>query len=71
MRAWIAAVLLLVLAGCGDEATETKSSQYVFGTLVEITVRGVPKDRADAAFVELAEGFRRMHVDWHARNNFV
>lgn len=66
MRAWIAAVLLLVLAGCGDEATETKSSQYVFGTLVEITVRGVPKDRADAAFVELAEGFRRMHVDWHA-----
>lgn len=63
-RLWCAVLALLALAGCGE--SETKSSQYVFGTLVEITVRGVPKAEAEAAFAELAEGFRRMHTDWHA-----
>ncbi len=63
-RLWFAVLTLLTLAACGD--TETKSSQYIFGTVVEITVRGVPKAEAEAAFAELAEGFRRMHADWHA-----
>lgn len=65
-RLWCVALALLALAGCEDRDVETKSSQYVFGTVVEITVRGVPKTEAEAAFAALAEGFRRMHVDWHA-----
>jgi thiamine biosynthesis lipoprotein len=64
-RAWVAAVLL-ILSGCGDENTETKSSEYVFGTLVDVTVRGVSTETANAAIADVSEGFRRMHVDWHA-----
>lgn len=65
-RLWVAALALLGLAACSKPDTEIKSSQYVFGTVVEITVRGVAQPEAEAAFAALAEGFRRMHVDWHA-----
>ncbi|WP_337997435.1 FAD:protein FMN transferase [Oleispirillum naphthae] len=63
--AGLAAVLLL-LAGCGDATTEYKTSEYVFGTLVEVTVRGVAEEKARAAVAAVSEGFRRMHKDWHA-----
>lgn len=60
------AAVLVLLAGCGDADRETKVSEYVFGTVVEITIRGVPEAKARDAVAGLAEGFRRMHKDWHA-----
>jgi thiamine biosynthesis lipoprotein len=60
------AALLLLLAGCGDDDREYKTSEYVFGTVVDITIRGVPEAKARDAVAALAEGFRRMHKDWHA-----
>ncbi len=59
------AAVLLLLAGCGDDR-EYKTSEYVFGTVVDITIRGVPEAKAREAVAGLAEGFRRMHKDWHA-----
>lgn len=57
----------VLLAGCrGDADTEYKTTEYVFGTLVEITVRGVPLDKARAAVADLTPGFARMQKDWHA-----
>ncbi|MBN2751549.1 MAG: FAD:protein FMN transferase [Rhodospirillaceae bacterium] len=67
-RGGFTAAAFLLLAGCwgGDKATEYKSSEYVFGTLVDITVRGVSEKTARNAVTEVSEGFRRMHTDWHA-----
>lgn len=70
MRRWIltAAACLGILSGCGDPNAnaEYKTTEYVFGTLVEITIRGVPAAKAQAAVADLSAGFQRMHKDWHA-----
>ncbi len=67
MRRWLGlAAALLLLTACGDGGRETKASEYVFGTVVDITIRGVSEAKARDAIAALAEGFRRMHKDWHA-----
>lgn len=65
-RNWIL-ILALLLGACGDQAAkEHKETIYVFGTLVEITIRGVDESKARDAVAELGHGFQRMHKDWHA-----
>ena len=39
---------------------------YVFGTLVEVVIEGVPEARAAAATAELGQLFQTIHRDWHA-----
>ncbi len=39
---------------------------YVFGTLVDVTVWGLPREKAREHVALLAARFRQMHQDWHA-----
>lgn len=55
-----------LLSACGEDAAETKTSLNVFGTMVELTIRGVDTETAEHAVAELSADFRRMHKDWHA-----
>lgn len=43
-----------------------RETLYVFGTLVEIEIRGAAPDDARAAAAEVAGAFDRMHREWHA-----
>ncbi|MDN5848156.1 MAG: FAD:protein FMN transferase [Nitrococcus sp.] len=65
--------VLLAVTGCqslqrSHSATASGSHSatfFVFGTLVDVTLRGVSEARAENAFAALQEDFRRMHRDWH------
>lgn len=57
----------VMLASCGQEPPAEHSAElFVFGTKVEVTVRGTNAATLDAATIKLAEEFARMHKDWHA-----
>lgn len=45
---------------------EYRETIYVFGTLVEIVIRGEPVQSARAAVSEISREFERVHVAWHA-----
>ncbi|PCI38664.1 MAG: thiamine biosynthesis protein ApbE [Rhodospirillaceae bacterium] len=64
---FILPTLVLGLASCGDPPpVDHISTLYVFGTKVEITVRGEDADLAKKATAQLDQDFKRMHKDWHA-----
>ncbi|TCS61761.1 FAD:protein FMN transferase [Varunaivibrio sulfuroxidans] len=55
------------LASCAPRGNdEYKSTLYVFGTLVEIIVRGADRAQAQAATAQLSQEFQHMYKDWHA-----
>lgn len=56
---------LLATAGCREE-TVHQAEFYVFGTLVDVKVRGTDNDTAAAAFADLQRRFQQMHRDLHA-----
>ena len=60
-----AVLLLLAASGCQPQPVEHQETFLVFGTLVEVTVRGIDETRADRAFAALRADFQRMHRDWH------
>ena len=66
-RGGLLAALLVLLAssGCQPQPAEHRETFLVFGTLVEVTLRGFDAARADTAFEALRAAFRRMHRDWH------
>ncbi len=68
MTVLVTAMCALLLAGCSDEQppTEYKTTAYVFGTLVDITIRGTDTQSAEAADADLSAGFQDLHNDWHA-----
>ncbi|MEY8880782.1 FAD:protein FMN transferase [Donghicola sp. XS_ASV15] len=43
-----------------------RTTLYVFGTLVEITIEGAPKSASRAAMAEIGHLFQSVHRDWHA-----
>lgn len=58
---------LVWLGGCSDDAEQDhKETVYVFGTLVDFTIKGVDKEKARQAVSAVDVEFRRMHKDWHA-----
>ncbi len=57
---------LLLPGGCSDADQEHKETVYVFGTLVDFTIKGVDEDQARQAVSAVDREFRRMHKDWHA-----
>lgn len=64
--ALLAGVALLALAACGDKPAEHSTSLFVFGTKVDITVRGTDEATANKAFAQIGSEFQKMHTAWHA-----
>ena len=65
-RLLLAFAVVFGLAACDDPPAPHKETLYVFGTLVEFTLRGVSEEQARAAVAAVEKDFRRMHKDWHA-----
>lgn len=63
-----ALLAVLALAGCAPEPqAETHSAQlFVFGTVLDITIRSSQAEEADRLFSMLQADFQRMHREWHA-----
>jgi len=62
----LAAVLLASLPACSPQP-ETYQQQFLaFGTLMDLTIAGVPKERAAAASRAIEQDFAVMHQAWHA-----
>ncbi len=61
-------LLSLTLVACsGDDSPQRIHQQiYVFGTLVDITIDGAERERAEAAISAIDADFQRMHREWHA-----
>ncbi len=59
-------VIFPLLAACQRSVPEYRETQYLFGTLVEFTIRGVEPAQAQQAVAVVGEDFQRMHNDWHA-----
>lgn len=57
--------LLHLLAACGDNAL-TQRQDYIFGTMVEISIYGVPKAEADRAIDSILQDYRQLHQSLHA-----
>lgn len=62
----MAGLLALLPAGCYRQKPEVREKLYVFGTLVEIIIRGMDKDTAREALAAVNADFQKMHKDWHA-----
>ncbi len=56
----------LLLSACAGPSGEQRAEFFVFGTLVDVTTWGVPKEEASEAFSHLQDQFQRMHEQWHA-----
>lgn len=59
-------LLALGLSACEPEQTEIHETSYVFGTLVEFTIRTDDEAAARRAISAIDRDFRRMHTEWHA-----
>lgn len=55
----------MLMAGCGRPAI-VQQEAYVFGTRVELTLAGVPEDRARQAMSAVLAEFDRLHRAYHA-----
>jgi len=66
VSAAVLGVLALAACGGGEEEAVHDATLFVFGTKVDITVRGVDAATAQAATAKLEQEFQRMHKDWHA-----
>jgi thiamine biosynthesis lipoprotein len=62
----LAIVILLLLAGCKNKDQLYQEQGYVFGTLVEVSVYGVPEPRARQAVSQVMHEFQRLHEMLHA-----
>ena len=62
MNAWICCLALALLAGCGlGEPDEHVGRFLVFGTQVEVKLRGVDEEQAAVALARLGRDFQTMH----------
>lgn len=60
-----AIIALLLLTSCGDKPlVQTKA--YVFGTLVDISIYGEPKSKANKAINQVLQKFQQLHNQLHA-----
>jgi len=63
---WILPIVAsLILVACSRPVSYNQTI-YVFGTLVDITLWGMPREKAREHVASLASRFRQMHQDWHA-----
>jgi thiamine biosynthesis lipoprotein len=57
----------LLLSSCKNHPDKTYQAQfYVFGTLVGVSIWGVPEEEASKAVNVITQDFQTMHNNWHA-----
>ncbi|MCK5718949.1 MAG: FAD:protein FMN transferase [Thiomargarita sp.] len=56
---------IITVAGCQNKSVHQQQF-YIFGTLVDISIWGVPKQQAYDAINEIANDFQAMHHNFHA-----
>lgn len=63
-------LLGLSLVACSEKVPEPlyKQQFYVFGTMVGISIWGVPEEKAKQAVATIEQDFQVMHKNWHAWN---
>ncbi len=66
IRLTILVIFLVLPAACQRSVPEYQETRYLFGTLVNFTIRGVDPQHAQDAVDAVGEDFQRMHTDWHA-----
>ena len=66
LLALLALLSLSWLTGCSGPPPEIHRSFLALGTLVEVTLREVPEDRAAALLDAVEATFQRRHREWHA-----
>ena len=69
LRRYKLLILFLLSAGitaCQPPPQEYKATHYVFGTLVEFTLRNSDPVAASEVVATIGQDFRAMHRDWHA-----
>jgi len=62
----ISILIGFLLTGCGQQEIVYQQEFYVFGTLVNISIWGVPETKAQQAMKTVANDFQTMHHNWHA-----
>ncbi|NOX07909.1 MAG: FAD:protein FMN transferase [Gammaproteobacteria bacterium] len=63
--AWIL-ILFIILTACQtNNNTLTRSQFLAFGTIIDISIYGVTKPRAQQAIDELEQRFKQWHQAWH------
>jgi thiamine biosynthesis lipoprotein len=64
---WAVPLLLLsILVGCTESEPVVSARFLAFGTLIDISIAGVPQDKADDAIAAIEQDFAEMHKAWHA-----
>ena len=64
-RVAVLAVAIAVTA-CSSPPEPHRATLFVFGTEVEVLLRGVETDQAELAIARLQAAYQAMHRDWHA-----
>ncbi len=62
----VSAITLFVAVACSKPAAEYRQSLFIFGTVVDLKLRGVSDQQAKEAVQVVERAFQRMHRDWHA-----
>jgi thiamine biosynthesis lipoprotein len=66
VRGFLLLAPLLLVGACGHSDAEYNQRLYVFGTLVDLKIRGAEKSQAEEGVAAVDQAFQRMHKDWHA-----
>lgn len=57
---------LWLLIGCSSKQSRFDTRFLAFGTLMDLTIVGIPPDRAEQAAKVIEADFAQMHKNWHA-----
>lgn len=67
MRKLLYLVIILYLTSCTSQSEQPyRTDFFVFGTLVGISIWGVPQEQAEQATQAITQELQTMHNDWHA-----
>lgn len=56
----------LFFSACAENVEKHQAEFFIFGTLLDVTIWGVPAKDAQFAFTKLQDQFQQMHHEWHA-----
>jgi thiamine biosynthesis lipoprotein len=62
----IVTLIALIIGGCQPQEQVTTTRFLAFGTLIDLTVAGVSKNRAEQVTAAIEKDFSQMHKSWHA-----
>ncbi|MEJ2141172.1 MAG: FAD:protein FMN transferase [Gammaproteobacteria bacterium] len=58
-------LVAILLGGCTPKPQEYRDTLFVFGTVVNITLWGVEKTKAEQAIKDIEKDLKYLHVVWH------